>query len=172
MRKVARKFEHYAFHFFHDEHTNCEGKRLLAAPSDFKQKLWSFFGQASADDFLYIVGSTSTCVDHDRGLWTKTQNALELFKFRNESFIALMQALGIVLQLGNLVFEQDSTSQHERSSFISNRDDLYRLSEMIGINSSDLHETMTSRTLDTPGAESIRVSLTPRSSEIGLRCVS
>ena len=111
-------------------------------------------------------------MDHDRGLWTKTQNALELFKFRNESFIALMQALGIVLQLGNLVFEQDSTSQHERSSFISNRDDLYRLSEMIGINSSDLHETMTSRTLDTPGAESIRVSLTPRSSERGLRCVS
>jgi myosin heavy subunit len=139
--------------------------QLLAAPSDFKQRLWSFFGQASADDFLYTVGSTNTSVDHDRGLWTKTQNALELFKFRNESLIALMQALGIVLQLGNIVFEQDSTSQHENSSFISNRDDLYRLSEMIGINSNDLHETMTSRTLDAPDAESIRVSLTPEAAK-------
>ncbi|MGK3749251.1 MAG: myosin heavy subunit, partial [Bacillariaceae sp.] len=151
---------------------HAEGERtfhifyqLLAAPSDFKQQLWPSFGQASADDFLYTVGSTSTCIDHDHGLWTKTQNALELFKFRNESLIVLMQALGIVLQLGNLVFEHDSTSQHEHSSLISNQDDLNRLSEMIGISSNDLRETMTSRTLDAPGAESIRVSLTPEAAK-------
>lgn len=151
---------------------HAEGERtfhifyqLLSAPSEFKQRLWPFFGQASTDDFLYTAGSSSTMMHHDNDLWVQTRNALELFKFRNESLIILMQALGIVLQLGNLIFEHDSTSQHDHSSFISNSDGLHRLSVMMGIDSDDLNETMTSRTLKAPDMEIIRVSLTPEAAK-------
>ena len=134
--------------------------QLLAAPSEFKEKLWPFFGKSAVEDFMYTAGSASAG-DGAAELWHETQAALGIFKFRNDSLIVLMQALGIVLQLGNLKFELDATVDHEHGSSISSEDELNRLSEMIGIAADDLRKTMTTRALKTPGKESITVNLTP-----------
>ncbi|VEU35754.1 unnamed protein product [Pseudo-nitzschia multistriata] len=136
--------------------------QLLAAPSDFKQAMWPFFGDLDANDFLYTAESADeTNSEDEHELWSKTKKALETFKVKNVSLTVLMRALGIVLQLGNLVFEHDSSSEYEQSTIISSKDQLERLSEMMGVESHDLQETITSRTLRTPNEEPIKVQLTP-----------
>jgi myosin heavy subunit len=72
-----------------------------------------------------------------------------------------MQALGILLQLGNLKFELDTSVDQEHGSSISSKDELNRLSQMIGIPADDLCKMMTTRALKTPGKELIIVNLTP-----------
>jgi myosin-5 len=135
--------------------------QLLAAPSEFKEKLWPFFGKSTVEDFRYTAGCDDAGGDNAAELWHETQAALGIFKFRNDSLIVLMQALGIVLQLGNLKFELDTSVDHEHGSSISSEDELNRLSQMIGIPAEDLCKTMTTRALKTPGKESIIVNLTP-----------
>jgi myosin heavy subunit len=134
--------------------------QLLSAPSEFKKQLWPFFEECGVDDFKYTAEQEHSIGD-DTKLWNETTQALEIFKFKNESLRILMQALCIVLQLGNLVFEDDASVEHHHSSFISSEEELHRLSTMIGIPEEDLQETMTSRTLQTPGSELISVKLTP-----------
>lgn len=147
-------------------HADCERTfhifyQLLAAPAEFKEQLWPFFSQFGIDDFKYTANNIPARGD-DSEQWLETTEALGIFKFKNDSLVALMQALGIVLQLGNLVFvENDATEHNHHSSFISSREELQRLSAMIGIPEDVLEETMTSRTLKTPGSDPISVKLTP-----------
>eukprot|EP00536_Pseudo-nitzschia_multiseries_P000942 jgi/Psemu1/234140/estExt_Genewise1.C_120009 len=157
-RVVFRSERERTFHIFY---------QLLAAPSGFKETLWPFFGTVSIDDFLYTAGSPGTNIDHEHELWSKTQKALESFKISDDSLTILMRALGIVLQLGNLVFEHDVSSEYEQSTIISSRDQLERLSEMMGFESDNLLETMTSRTFKAPNAEIIRMQLSPEAAKEG-----
>jgi myosin heavy subunit len=139
-----------SFHIFY---------QLLAGPSEFKEQLWPFFSQRTADDFMYTAGSGN--LEEHVATWRDTREALVLFKVRNDSLLVLMRALGIVLQLGNLVFEHDPSVEHEHSSFISSTEELERLSVMMGVSVDDLQDAMTSRILKTPDQEAIRVQLTP-----------
>lgn len=138
--------------------------QLLAAPPEFKEQLWPFFAQCGVNDFKYTAEEEPTN-GNDGDLWKETTKALGLFKFKNDSLLVLMQALGVVLQLGNLVFVEDNAVEHHHSSLISSKDELQRLSTMIGIPEDVLHETMTSRILKTPGSDSISVSLTPEAAK-------
>lgn len=139
-----------SFHIFY---------QLLAAPSEFKEELWPFFNESTPDDFLYTAGGGA--LNEYAALWNDTREALKLFKIKDDSLVVLMRALGIVLQLGNLVFDHDPSIEHEHSSFISNNEELERLSTMMGVSVNDLQDAMTSRTLKTPDQGSIRVQLTP-----------
>jgi myosin heavy subunit len=143
-----------SFHIFY---------QLLAAPSDFKEELCPFFRESTPDDFLYTAGSGK--LEEHVAIWSETKEALELFKFNDDSLIVLMRALVIVLQLGNLVFDHDSSVQHEHSSFISNNEELDRLSTMMGVSVNALQDAMTSRVLKTPDQDSIRVQLTPEAAK-------
>jgi myosin-5 len=138
--------------------------QLLAAPSEFKQELWPSFADRTSQDFLYTAGE-KTSNSEDSKLWNETKEALEIFQFKGESLLILMRALGIVLQLGNLVFNDDPSAFEEHNTVITSRDDLNMLSSMIGIGSHELEETMTSRQLKTPGSEEIKVKLSPQAAK-------
>ncbi|KAG7353100.1 myosin head motor domain containing protein [Nitzschia inconspicua] len=138
--------------------------QLLSAPAEFKEQLWPFFSRFGSSDFKYTAETKPSEVD-DSKLWVETLEALGLFKFKNDSLLALMQALCVILQLGNLVFVDGDSEEHHQSSQISSREQLDRLSIMIGISQDELQETMTTRTIKTPGCDHILVKLTPESAK-------
>ncbi|KAL3924380.1 MAG: hypothetical protein SGILL_001080 [Bacillariaceae sp.] len=154
-RVVSHADGERTFHIFY---------QLLAAPQRFKEELWPFFGNCNAESFKYTAGKVVGHQD-DAELWEETKNALGVFTLDGDSLNVLMQALGVVLQIGNLIFEEDSTSEHQHSTLISSKDELERLSSMIGIDEVELHKTMTSRTLKTPGSDTISVNLTHESAK-------
>jgi myosin heavy subunit len=138
--------------------------QLLAAPVEFKKQIWPFFAECGVNDFKYTAEMEPN-VCEDGKLWTETKEALGLFKFRNDSLLVLMQALGIVLQIGNLIFVEDDSVEHHQASVISSEEELHRLSAMIGIPENDLQETMTSRVFKTPGSDSILLKLSPEAAK-------
>jgi myosin heavy subunit len=138
--------------------------QLLAAPSEFKQELWPSFADRTSQDFRYTAGE-KVSNSEDSELWNETKEALKIFQFEGESLLSLMRALGIVLQLGNLVFNHDPSAFEEHNTVITSRDDLNLLSSMIGIGSLQLEATMTSRQLKTPGSEEIKVKLSPQAAK-------
>jgi myosin heavy subunit len=138
--------------------------QLLAAPVEFKEQIWPFFAECGVNDFKYTMDLEHNNRE-DGKQWLETKEALERFRFRNDSLLVLMQALCIVLQLGNLTFVEDESVEHHQASVIANRDALHRLSTMIGIAEEVLQGTMTSRVIKTPGLDSILVKLTPESAK-------
>jgi myosin heavy subunit len=147
---------------------HAEGERtynifyqLLAAPQEFKEKIWPTFADCTVHDFSYTAGHEGS-KSKDGALWQETKEALELFKFQGDSLQMLMEALAIVLQLGNLVFDHDPSDYEEHNTIIKSKEELLRLSEMIGIDAKELEETMTSRLLKTPGHDAIKVKLSPQ----------
>jgi myosin heavy subunit len=143
--------------------------QLLAAPREFKEELWSWFGDCTLTDFAYLAQSGNLShmahSSDDGELWHETRDALDTFHFTGDSLCVLMRALAIVLQLGNLIFEKERSLSdfEEHNTIISSRKELERLSEMIGIDRQELEETMTSRILKTPGnEEDVKVKLSPQ----------
>ena len=152
-RVVAHADGERTYHIFY---------QLLAAPKEFKESLWEFFGDMSATDFSFTssVDTTSTA---DGDMWEKTKAALELFKFEGEDLKELMKALAIVLQLGNLRFDYDQNNSFEEgSAYVQNRGDLATLSDMSGIEEEILETALTSRVLQTKGHDDIKVDLSPQ----------
>jgi myosin heavy subunit len=124
--------------------------QLLAAPHEFKRLLWPHFGDCKLDDFKYIGDpvEASSLSQSDAQLWEETEKSLSLFQFEGDMLLDLMRVLGIVLQLGNLSFDRDTSSGYEgHSSMITSKTELERLSVMIGIDISELEDTMTCRTI-------------------------
>jgi myosin-5 len=137
---------------------------LLAAPPAFKENLWPWFADVSADDFTYIADSSKVEVQHDledSALWPRVLDALKLFSFQGEELFTLMRALGIILQLGNLTFDHDPTSDiQEGSTIISSTKELELLSDMIGIDADELESALTLRIIKT-AYEEVQVQLRP-----------
>ena len=147
---------------------HAEGERtfhifyqLLGAPKEFKENIGSFWADATGHDFCYTAGHGCNNAE-DAEAWQETVEALEVFKFQGDSLRVLMESLAIVLQLGNLVFDHDPSDFEEHNTIIKNKEELQRLSELSGIDSKDIEETMTSRVLKTPGSDDIKVKLSPQ----------
>jgi myosin heavy subunit len=142
--------------------------QLLAAPKEFKQELWLSFADCEADDFSYLAdsGETSISGHSDATLWTETEEALQLFQFQGDSLKVLMRALVIVLQLGNLVFDDhDAKSEYEEhNTVITSQKELETLAQMTGIDAQVLESTMTCRFLKT-GTEVVKVKASPQQSK-------
>ena len=79
--------------------------QLLHAPKEFKEQLWPFFSTCETTNFNYLADSGLITGHNDADQWLETVEALKLFQFQGDSLLELMRALCIVLQLGNLVFE-------------------------------------------------------------------
>lgn len=147
-------------------HDECERTfhvfyQLLAAPREFKQYLWPTFADRTASDFSFTAGETGLSLT-DAEAWEETIVALEIFKFKGDTLKMLLQALLVILQLGNLVFDQDPQSKEENSTTVKNKEVLAELADMMGIATTELEDAMTSRALKSRRHDDIKVKLSPQ----------
>jgi myosin-5 len=121
--------------------------QLLAAPDLFKEEVWDGLRQATTDDFKYLSSSDYSLKEHemDANEWSNLQESLKIFKLEGESLKTMLRALCIILQLGNLTFDDSSGG-----SIISSRDELESLSHLLGIDCENKFEiSMTTRVMRT-----------------------
>lgn len=145
-----------SFHIFY---------QLLAAPTEFKRNLWPTLAYRTAHHYSFTSGEIGN-VTVDAAAWEDTIAALRVFRFEEESLQTLLRAMIIVLQLGNLIFDRDPTKPSEDITIIKNKAELVELSQLMGIDKDVLQESLTSRSLKTPGGhEDIKVKLLPQNAK-------
>ncbi len=133
--------------------------QLLAAPEDTKLQIWSGLANTDNESFDYVGWTTTTTIEgkSDAERFQLTVQALELIGLRGESLLTLWRAICIVLQLGNLDFIPDP--QNSDASLVDDEEELDSLSELIGIQSSQLKAALTIRTVQAR-SETFQVPLT------------
>jgi myosin heavy subunit len=118
--------------------------QLLASPSSVKaQVLGPDWAGATAQDFAYLTSSEISETEFAGG-WKRISLALLQFGWEGTSLQYLMQAVAIVLLLGNVTFivQDDSAS-------VQSRADLNMLAISLGLPVEDLEEAMTERQIVT-----------------------
>eukprot|EP00934_Nitzschia_sp_Nitz4_P009036 Nitzschia sp. Nitz4//scaffold12_size214221//160354//165484//NITZ4_001523-RA/size214221-snap-gene-0.95-mRNA-1//1//CDS//3329535089//9026//frame0 len=140
-----------SFHIFY---------QLLAAPNEFKEFIWPHLADKSPADFFYTAGEEGDN-EADAFAWEETVMAFSVFKFKDESLRGLLQVLAIVLQLGNVTFEQRLVNQEEKTQ-VSNRDELLSLADLMGLDVSELELAMTTKVLRSNRHDDIYMTLSPQ----------
>jgi len=148
-RVVSRNPNERSFHIFY---------QLLSSSTEFKRSVWPPLAHRTARRYTYTDGEVGN-VEEDAAAWEDTLAALKVFRYDEDSLKTLFQALVIVLQLGNLIFESDPKDTHHDSAVVKNGNDLSELAELMRIRRLDLLESLTSRALRTPGEDAIRVTM-------------
>ena len=149
-RLVSQALNERNFHIFY---------RMLAAPNDVKlELLGNEWESANSNHFRYLhtgenLGSPLPS-EEDTKLWETTVSALGHFGWQGESLKTLMQALGAILRLGNITFEDTDAGE----ASLTSEEDLDLLAQTIGLSPQDLVLGMTCRMITT-GHENIKVSL-------------
>lgn len=137
-RVVTHEDEERTYHIFY---------QILAAPEEEKAKIWSELENKDNDDFVY-VGNTDTnkiegLTDTER--FKKTVDALALVGVKDDGLMDLMRAICIVLQLGNLTFDDDPNN--DENAIISSSEELESLANLMGIDVNDVEKALTERTV-------------------------
>ncbi len=129
--------------------------QLLGATDEDKRVIWNegLVG-ASTEDFAYLNKTPPDDID---GLaapqnWPKTVAALSTFGIHGNMFLNIARSLCIVLQLGNIVFDMQIQNSTERS-VISSREELAKLSSLLGVPAAEIETALTTRFMVTRGEE-------------------
>jgi len=135
--------------------------QILSAPEELKEELLGpDWGEATPDDFCYLQNSSSNRdagkMD-DTALWSQTWKAMEVFGWDRSILRDLMGALGTILLIGNVQF-QDKEGYVGTAS-ISNRSDLSMLAQALGIHVDELERALTCRMVQT-AQEKVQVPYT------------
>lgn len=138
--------------------------QLLAAQDAYKEKIWTGLVGRAAADFKYI-GSTATVniegvSDADKFL--EICAAFRRIGMQERTVTFLMQAVCIVMQLGNITFAVDPTSDDR--AVVQSKKEFLSLSELMGISEDDLLRAFTERTMITRG-ETFKVPLSASSAK-------
>jgi len=161
-RIVHHTSEERTYHIFY---------QLLAAPEEEKIRIWKDgLSKTSNESFAYVGWSDICAIDgkSDKEAWKETVCALKLFGFTNQTFLDLMRALCVVLQLGNLTFDNVTD---EGGCTITNQSELEKLSLLIGIPQEDIMKAMTTR-INTIRGEEVVKKLNPTSAKDGCDALS
>lgn len=137
--------------------SHSEGERtyhifyqFLSADDEFKINIWSELAGTTVDSFLYVGDHQVIEGEPDNQQWPITLASLKLFQFEGETLKTLLRALCVVLQLGNLTFEEDTTTDSEEGgTVISSKDELAKLSGLICVDADEIEMSMTTRILRT-----------------------
>lgn len=127
--------------------------QMLGAPEGEKCEIWEeLAGDTSVADFAYL--SSTSAVDGLAGPenWPDTVAALSVFGIKGESYLNVMRSLCVILQLGNISFEAEMQGGEERGT-ISTRDELEKLSSLMGVPSSEIEDALTKRVISARGEE-------------------
>ena len=121
--------------------------QLLAADDEFKQWIWKGLEETTVESFKYIgyshVDSVNGKSDVDH--FESTCRALNAIGIKGEDLRTLLQAITIVLQLGNVGLGQDSVDSDK--TIVATPDELKKLSQLMGIATNEITDVMTRRTV-------------------------
>ncbi|KAL7577779.1 hypothetical protein ACA910_010536 [Epithemia clementina (nom. ined.)] len=142
-RVVQHEASERNFHIFY---------QLLA--SSHKTKFWQKLKGADPSSFAYVGAATTTTTtttcepEHDDAAqFEETLRALSLIHIKGDLLMALMQAVCVVLQLGNLGFAADPADNDH--SIVSTLSELANLAELMNVTEHDLTKAFTQRTFTT-----------------------
>lgn len=121
--------------------------QLLAAPADIKTEFWDGLEVTGNESFSYVGYSDTDTIEgkSDAERFRLTLDALAIVGVKGEKLRDLMRALCIVLQLGNIVFEEDPNN--EENAIVTSREDLNALSELLGVDNKTVEKALTERTV-------------------------
>ena len=138
-RVVSHEPEERTYHIFY---------QLLAAPEEQKKEFWSGLENTSNDSFAYVGESDTNTIEGktDAQRFQLTLDSLAIIGVTGDKLRDLIRAICIVLQLGNLVFEQDP--ENEEKTIIASTDELIALSELMGVDKEVVKNALTERTVN------------------------
>ena len=121
--------------------------QLLSAPDTMKADIWDGLCGSNCSSFRYIGETESNIIEgkSDQERWKETVDALSLIGVHGEKFHMLMQAICIVLQLGNLTFAVDPNN--DDGCVCTSENELMKLSSLMGVESCAIQKALTYRTL-------------------------
>ena len=133
--------------------------QLLAAPEETKLKIWDGLRGTSNTSFQYVGETDTTVIEKltDGERWEKTVDALNLIGISGDTFKDLMRAICIVMQLGNLTFDEDPSN--DDGSVITSEQELAKLSALMGIDGEHIEKALTYRTIHAAKKETYSVPL-------------
>jgi len=153
-RVVAHDPAERTFHIFY---------ALLAASSEEKKTVWAGLVGMSSSDFVYVGETDFQEWDGlpDCEHYAKTCKALSVIGIAGGALQQLMQAIVIVLQCGQIVFEQTKEDGQEHCIVPSDcMEEVRALSELTGVSGDNLLSSFTQKTMITRG-ETFVVPLSP-----------
>lgn len=152
-RVVRHAAAERTFHIFY---------QLLSQDTGVKSQYWPRLANATAKDFKYIGTPELSVIEGmtDKERFNETLQALELVDISGRKLKTLMQALAVVLQLGQLGFNAKNGDADKSS--VSTTADLEALAELMGVSAEDLTIALTERTFTT-GNETHKVPLSTES---------
>jgi myosin-5 len=139
-RVVGHNRDERTFHVFY---------QLLAAPEDVKRKIWNGLKDTTNESFAYVGYTDTDKIEGmtDSNRFKETIQALETVGIKDDKLDHLMKALCIVLQLGNLGFD-DHHGDTDKST-VTTKDDLKVLADLMQVPAKQLAMAMTERTFVT-----------------------
>jgi myosin V len=149
-RVVGHDVDERSFHIFY---------QLLAAPDHQKVQFWEGLRGTSNESFKYVGPTGTSTIEgvHDSDRFQDTLNALALVGIEGQYLQILMQAICIILQLGNLSFETSRCGDTDKSVVASTKE-LHKLASLMNVSEQDLSTAFTERTFKT-GKETHKVPL-------------
>jgi myosin V len=149
-RVIGHDVDERTFHIFY---------QLLAAPEDEKVKFWEGLRGTMNESFKYVGSTTTSTIEgiHDSDRFQDTLNALSLVGIEGQQLQTLMQAICIILQLGNVAFQPSLCGDVDKS-VVSSVEELDKLSSLMRVPKKDLAASFTERTFKT-GKECHKVPL-------------
>ena len=157
-RVIRHESEERTFHIFY---------QLLSAPDDQKAQFWEGLRCTTNESFKYVGSTTSNIIEgvHDAVRFQDTLKALAMVGIQGEKLKTLIQAICIILQLGNLSFITTRDGDTDKS-VVSTQNELEALSKLMNVSLSDLSTSFTERTFTT-GKETHKVPLNPDAAKEG-----
>jgi myosin-5 len=138
--------------------------QLLAAPDSVKTQFWSHLKGKNNTHFVYVGPTDTTVIEgvSDADQFEKTLKSLAIIGINGALLKTFMQAICVVLQLGNVAFGPDpKDSDH---SLITSGGELHELASLMGIAAEKLQTTLTSRVVKVRNEETV-VPLTVESAK-------
>ncbi|KAG7372107.1 myosin C [Nitzschia inconspicua] len=138
--------------------------QLLAAPDPVKTKFWKPLQGKDNTHFRYVGPTDTHSIEgvNDSDQFEKTIQSLSLIGIDGETLKTFLQAICVVLQLGNLTFAEDGKDSDH--SVIASTNELQILGTLMGISVDKLSATLTTRLVKVRHEETV-VPLSPESAK-------